>query len=599
MYFKATWNSTRFDLPLVETKIDCHICDDVGIVVLHQKYVNNTDKACTVTFTIPSFDGLVLQNLEVQLDQRIVKCELTERKRLYSDACRDSLSSHSMKVGDVDPKATVVLSARFHTTLILHATGYKFILPHSLTPVAFDNGGIQSLYPIQSSVNSPSSLYKRTVDGDVIGPAFSAKSEKKSKQDGSLSFGKVNAAPLTINFSIVSTDCLVKDFIIAENPLQQIHKKVRKNSGELLLKGKSLTYDLIVDIQLDGRNQETIAWAERKGDAALVKITFEKLFRETTKNIEFLFLLDCSSSMRYGLIEKARRTLSKALHALPSDSLYNVIVFGDTYNCLHDFTIKASADNIAKTETYLKDVGATMGGTDLQKVFSYVNQLPLHESYHRKVIMITDVVDLYDEDVQFTYPTFILNLQYHEASSSLERLAIESNGKYKVLHPSDNYSQALQDLIKSSTNGDMYVTACGQQKILKGNQDCLYFNDENFFYIPDDDESSKEIPNDFLEISITSVKEADEVLEQFVPLRWLNKTEKHPDVLSLQRDLRNHAAPTPTTYTYRIYEDDGERFLTLQPVPHKNTSKIHQVHHEAYFGNWTSQLTENKSIFTE
>lgn len=78
---------------------------------------------------------------------------------------------------------------------------------------------------------------------------------------------------------------------------------------------------------------------------------------------EFIFILDRSGSMEGSRIEGAKNALTFFLKSLPTDSLFNVVSFGNKYSSMHKKSIPTTTKNIENAIFDIEDYTANMGGT--------------------------------------------------------------------------------------------------------------------------------------------------------------------------------------------------------------------------------------------
>jgi len=91
----------------------------------------------------------------------------------------------------------------------------------------------------------------------------------------------------------------------------------------------------------------------------------------------FVFIVDRSGSMEGEKMETTKQALILFIKSLPSDSLFEVISFGDYYKCLSEkitskgtkiqgtSAISYTDDNVEKAIKLIKGFSASMGGTEI------------------------------------------------------------------------------------------------------------------------------------------------------------------------------------------------------------------------------------------
>lgn len=139
-----------------------------------------------------------------------------------------------------------------------------------------------------------------------------------------------------------------------------------------------LDRDFLLDLHLNRPESTALALVER--DAAMVAvIPFEEDVHPSTIN-EFIFLIDCSSSMRTeNKIEWIRQAMYFFLRNLPEKSYFNMILFGSVYRSLFNHpTVIRNAIHLKIAERLVEQIDADLGATDLvsDRIVSF--SLPSH-----------------------------------------------------------------------------------------------------------------------------------------------------------------------------------------------------------------------------
>ncbi len=105
---------------------------------------------------------------------------------------------------------------------------------------------------------------------------------------------------------------------------------------------------------------------------------------------EYIFLLDRSGSMKGDRIKMARSALQLFLKSLPTDSYFNVISFGNTYQGLYHASTRYSKENLSTACEIIGQYEATMGGTNIYEPLRQILHRPTMKGYPRSVFLLTD-----------------------------------------------------------------------------------------------------------------------------------------------------------------------------------------------------------------
>ena len=97
---------------------------------------------------------------------------------------------------------------------------------------------------------------------------------------------------------------------------------------------KKMDRDLIVYIKSEDPHQPRVMVEKDAMDSHVAMLTFVPDFHLAEHQMEAIFLVDCSGSMRGTSMDLAKEALLVFLHSLPVRSYFNVIIFGSNYKSL-------------------------------------------------------------------------------------------------------------------------------------------------------------------------------------------------------------------------------------------------------------------------
>ena len=171
---------------------------------------------------------------------------------------------------------------------------------------------------------------------------------------------------------------------------------------------------------------------------------------------EFIFVVDCSGSMRGPSIMNAAECLEIIIRSLPQNSFFNVILFGSSYTKLFEnsqpYNNETSTKAISKAQNLKADLGGTNIYDPLQDIFS------TKPKYGQRQVFI-----LTDGEVENT--SQVLNLVEQKANENrcfsiglgrgcdaglIEGIARASNGKCDFVQEGDLISEKLIPQLQSS-----------------------------------------------------------------------------------------------------------------------------------------------------
>ena len=124
-----------------------------------------------------------------------------------------------------------------------------------------------------------------------------------------------------------------------------------------------------MDLKLSDKRANTFAVVG--SEAVMAAVTpFEEdcyLTLNSKQTNEFVFILDCSGSMKYGYkIELVREAMLFFLKNLPTNCYFNIIEFGVKYNCLfNQSSVAYSKINVHIAEKFISQMRADLGGSEI------------------------------------------------------------------------------------------------------------------------------------------------------------------------------------------------------------------------------------------
>ncbi|KAG5761606.1 hypothetical protein H9Q72_010294 [Fusarium xylarioides] len=221
--------------------------------------------------------------------------------------------------------------------------------------------------------------------------------------------------------------------------------------------------------------------ADDKGPAAMiVNIRPNDLFRNAiipqSFTGEILFLLDQSGSMGwtngspdYGRrgtgarkIDVMREAMLLALSGIPSTCVFNVISWGSATMGLWETSRAHTKENIKEAKTYVSQVEADMGGTDLLRALESVVKRRVQDRGSTQIIILTDGELESEDSIQFIWKKrqlfgdsirfFALGIGDEVSHRLVESIAECGGGYSDVVHTTQTprWHDRLNRLLKSA-----------------------------------------------------------------------------------------------------------------------------------------------------
>ena len=105
---------------------------------------------------------------------------------------------------------------------------------------------------------------------------------------------------------------------------------------------------------------------------------------------EFIFVLDRSGSMHGNRIELAVEALKLFIKSLPSDSMFNVVSFGSTFQSLYKESVKYTKENIQSAIHNISGMDADLGLTEMLEPLQEIYATNFDKKYPRNIFLLTD-----------------------------------------------------------------------------------------------------------------------------------------------------------------------------------------------------------------
>lgn len=174
---------------------------------------------------------------------------------------------------------------------------------------------------------------------------------------------------------------------------------------------------------------------------------------------EFIFLIDCSGSMKGMSIENAGKCLEIFIRSLPKDALFNVIQFGTRFEKLFKNSIKYDAKSAMIAINLAKSINADFGGTniydpllDIFKTNSICDQRNIFILTDGEVNNRSEVIELVKMNSDKN-KCFTIGLGRCCDGGLIEAIADVSGGKSDFVQESDSFSEKVIPQLQCSLTG--------------------------------------------------------------------------------------------------------------------------------------------------
>ncbi|XP_069107146.1 von Willebrand factor A domain-containing protein 5A-like [Argopecten irradians] len=366
-------------VPLKSVGVDVTIKGFVANVQSTLTYENQKEAAVETVFVFPIDDQSAVYQFEADIDGRhiVAECQDKEQAReTYKDALKTGhtamLLSESdtsgdvfeCKLGNLPPHGAATLTFSYVTELTTDSEGIvTFTLPTVLNP-RYTPPGFEMSPPSSDAIQYTDIQYQMRfvtkVEGQHLIKAIVPKmdmlkvdlaEDKKSANvtlDDATKFKFDHDLSLTLEYEDV-----FQPTVILEKG---------QNSKEGFLKSDVVMMDFLPDLRSVPEMTEA----------------------------EFVFVIDCSGSMKGDRIAKAKETVLLLLKSLPVGCFFNVVAFGSSFKWWFTSSMKYDETSLEEALELQKVLDANLGGTEILQPLESLYAQPLHTATFRQVFLLTD-----------------------------------------------------------------------------------------------------------------------------------------------------------------------------------------------------------------
>ena len=330
------------NLMLLGVKANGAVKGRLLVMTLEQRYRNSSNSNTEITYTFPLPFGAVLMDVEVDLNGKMLKGEVSAKasaRARYEEAISEGNSSimleknndgsFTLELGNLMAREECRIMIRYSQVLHTEHGQVRLMLPTTIAP-RYGNPITQGkLKPHQVPVTDLAAEYPfdvtLTLYGDMANTNVSCPSHKTSYLR--------NKDDLVIKLS--QRGYMDRDFILVINNL--------KNDSEALA-----CKDLFED-----------------GQYALMAFFSPRIQSAAAKLMTAKVLVDCSSSMAGDSIDAARRALIGIVNELGKEDKFSLSKFGSTVEHRSRGMWSGTAQAKASANRWIDNVQANLGGTEM------------------------------------------------------------------------------------------------------------------------------------------------------------------------------------------------------------------------------------------
>ncbi|KAL4484464.1 hypothetical protein ABPG74_019641 [Tetrahymena malaccensis] len=396
--------SSKAPATLKSVQYKCQIINNIMKTALTQTFVSNSDSEYSETnYYFPIQEGICLESFEAKFNEKKIKGivkEKSEAQQEYKDnksqgnfvsyaqtSTEDNQDYCKILLGNLPPNQQVEINLVFSQQLSSILNRY-FI---AQIPLQY----------CEDEISAKLGQNVLTLDLFCTGRITYAESrgypaQKKVIDDNTVKFDLSQALlQKDLGFQLVFAFEGMFEPQVIFGSSKIFHEDQVKRAA--LPESNSVMVSFIPNFneEITKEIDDAIRAAIHKGDDVFndefqQKINSEIVDHLNSSRSEFLFLLDRSGSMSGQPIQKACEALILFLKSLPTDSYFNVVSFGSSYQKLFESSIKYDTKSLEKAIKTIKKYTADLGGTEIYKPLQSIFNEKKMEGYNKQIFLLTD-----------------------------------------------------------------------------------------------------------------------------------------------------------------------------------------------------------------
>lgn len=402
------------------------------VMTLEQHYRNSSDTNTEITYTFPLPLGAVLMDVEVNLNGKVLKGEVSLKataQARYEEALSQGDSSillaqnydgsFTLELGNLMARETCTLLIRYAQTLATEHGQVRLMLPTTIAP-RFGNPLTQGRkQPHQVPVTDLMAQYPfditLTLMGDMANTNVASPSHKTS-------YSRIKDN-LVVQLS--QRGYLDRDFVLLISNL--------KNESDAMV---------CADQHLVGQYALMAFFSPHITSTGTVGASGSSPTGAMTAKV----LVDCSSSMAGDSIEAARRALKGIVEGLRPADKFSLSRFGDTVEHRSRGMWSGTAQAKASALRWVEHVHANLGGTEMANAL--VTTIAITDAGQSDILLITDgeiegIDEVIDIATRSKHRVFIVAIGASPAEVHLRRLATSTGGHCDFVAPGEAVEPAV------------------------------------------------------------------------------------------------------------------------------------------------------------
>lgn len=390
---------------------------------LQQRFRNASDTNTEITYTFPLPFGAALMGVDVELNGKQLKGEVTARstaRARYEEAISEGNSSimlernadhsYTLELGNLMAREECSITVRYAQVLQLDHGQIRLMLPTTIAP-RYGNPITQGkLQPHQTTVTDINAEYPFDISITLYGELARANVASPSHRTGY----HPNGDELVV--CLAQRGSLDRDFILTVSDLQNQSAAIA-----------------CVDACAQGQTALMVNFSPTLGGHA-------------AKPVSAKILVDCSGSMGGDSIAAARNAMHRIVVSLESGDKFSLSRFGSTVEHRSRGMWGGTAQAKASAKRWIDSVDANMGGTEMAEALT--STIAISHSGKSDILLITDgeiqgIDEVIEVATQSEHRVFVVAIGSSPAEVHLRRLAAATGGVCDFVAPGEDVEPAV------------------------------------------------------------------------------------------------------------------------------------------------------------
>jgi Ca-activated chloride channel family protein len=390
---------------------------------LQQRFRNASETNAEITYTFPLPFGAVLMGVDVDLNGKQLKGEVTARstaRARYEEAISEGNSSimlernadhsYTLELGNLMAREECSIAVRYAQVLQLDHGQIRLMLPTTIAP-RYGNPITQGrLQPHQTTVTDITAEYPFDISVTLYGDLAKANVASPSHKTGYHS----NGDELVVR--LVQRGALDRDFILTMSELQNQSSAIS-----------------CLDASIEGQTAVMANFSPTVGDGV-------------AKPVSTKILVDCSGSMGGDSIAAARSALHRIVADLEPSDKFSLSRFGSNVEHRSRRMWGGTAQAKVSAKRWIDSVDANLGGTEMAGALTSTIAIP--HTGRSDILLITDgeiqgIDEVIEIATQSGHRVFVVAIGASPAEAHLRRLAAATGGVCDFVAPGEDVEPAV------------------------------------------------------------------------------------------------------------------------------------------------------------